>query len=175
LKKNYSHIVFALKNSRYDYVKIQRKKEVGFISKTYPFIEGQQEEKLVEILCKIATDISLDIIAFNFSGDHLHAIIAGEKDELSNKIGLWKGKTSYIFNRLIDPLINDKLVIKSDGTKQVLWAKSFYQKLLLSPDQLSNTIVYIKNNREKHGINRLSDKSDFEIERMLITSFKTNN
>lgn len=40
----------------------------------------------------------------------------------------------------------------ADGTIEKLWAKSFHQKAITDNQQLENTILYIRNNRVKHGL-----------------------
>jgi REP element-mobilizing transposase RayT len=169
LTRIYSHIVFVLKNSRYDIEKRQNKKPSGFIASTHPFIEGKEEEILVEVLCNVAVEIGLNIITMNFCGDHVHAVIQSEKTALTKSMNLWKGKSSYIFNRLINPSIETQKAVKSDGTKQFLWAKSFYQKVVEDDKQLKSTISYIKDNRRKHGLPPLSAISTARINKMILS------
>jgi REP element-mobilizing transposase RayT len=162
------HVVFTLKNSRYDIFRVKRKNPVGYIAPTYPFIGGKEEEILIEELCDIAKEIGLDLIEMNFCGDHVHCIIRSEKAELSRMMMLWKGKTSYIFNRRINPFVDSQSVINWKETKQGLWAKSYYQKTIETAEQLKSTIIYIKNNRKKHGLQPLSAKSLEKIEKTII-------
>jgi REP element-mobilizing transposase RayT len=166
--KIYHHVVFTLKNSRYDIFRLKRKNPIGYVAPTYPFIEGKEEEILIEELCDIANNIGLDLIEMNFCGDHVHCIIKSETAELSRMMMLWKGKTSYIFNRRINPSFEGQPVINSKGTKQGLWAKSYYQKRIETTEQLKSTIIYIKNNRKKHGLQPLSAKSLEKIEKTII-------
>jgi REP element-mobilizing transposase RayT len=135
------------------------KKPVGFIAPTFPFIEGNEEEILIEVICQVASSISLEIVAFNFCGDHVHAIVRSDSTDLSYKIGLWKGKSAYEYNRRVDPYIINQTAIKSDGTKRSLWGRGYYQKYLKSEVQLKEAIKYINNNREKHHLPPLSEKS----------------
>ena len=166
--KIYYHVVFTLKNSRYDIIRVRRKNPVGYVAPTYPFIEGKEEEILIEELCDIANEIGLDLFEMNFCGDHVHCIIKSETSELSRMMMLWKGKTSYIFNRRINPYVDGQPVINSEGTKQGLWAKSYYQKVIETAEQLERTTIYIKNNRKKHGLQPLSAKSLEKIEKTII-------
>jgi len=166
--RKYSHVVFTLKNSRYDIFRVTRNNPVGYVAPTYPFIEGKEEEILIEELCDIANEIGLDIIEMNFCGDHVHCIIRSETAEISRIMMLWKGKTSYVFNRRTNPSVDDQPVINSKGTKQGLWAKSYYQKMIETAEQLKSTIIYIKNNRKKHGLQPLSAKSLEKIEKTII-------
>jgi len=165
--KDIFHVVFTIKNSRYDHIKIQRRKEPGFIAPTYPFIDGKEEEMLVGELCKTVKELDLEIMVLNFCGDHVHAILAVEDGKLSDIMRLWKGKTAFCYNRRINPSVDEQAAIKSDGTKQELWAKSFFKKKIEDQDQLKNTIGYIKNNRIKHGLMPLSDKINEMIDNLV--------
>jgi REP element-mobilizing transposase RayT len=155
----YSHVIFAIKNSRYDLEKVKRKKPAGFIAPTFPFFEGKEEEDLIEILCNIAVELKIRIIAFNICGDHVHALIVNESPDLTKTMRLWKGKTSYLFNRRINLPVKNASYIKSDGTIQTLWAKSYYQKILESAEEINNSSHYINNNRKKHHLQELSVSS----------------
>ncbi len=154
-----SHIVFALKDSRYEIERIKRKKLYGYIAPTFPFFESQEEDLLIEELCKAASAVGISVVAMNFCGDHLHAIIKSKSNNLSQEIGRWKGKTAYEYNRRINPSINQQNTIKSDGTKQSLWAKGYYQKYLNFEDEFLAAANYIRNNRIKHHLPPLSSKS----------------
>jgi len=162
-----SHVVFSLKNSRYDFEKVQRKKPVGFIAPTYPLFIGKEEELLVEELCKTAMELGLEIIALNFSGDHVHAIIRSNSPNISRIMMLWKGKTAYSFNRLLNQRNKNNPAIKSGETRQGLWAKSYYQKILKSDEAFNNAINYINNNRIKHGLPPLPKTSIERIENVI--------
>ena len=163
-----SHVVFTLKNSRYDFEKVRSKKSAGYIAPTYPFIEGKEEEILVEEICNVAIGLNLQILALNFCGDHVHCIIWSKTEDLSTLMRLWKGKISYIYNRRLYPNFDVKNAVKPDGTKQALWAKSYYQKILLSHSEVQKTMNYIINNRLKHGLKPLSISSINRIEQLII-------
>jgi hypothetical protein len=77
-KTNIFHVVFTLKNSRYEYQKIKRRKPVGYIASTLPILIGVEEEIIVEVLCDVAVELNLDLIALNFCGDHVHSLICSE-------------------------------------------------------------------------------------------------
>ena len=166
----FSHIVFALKNSRYEIEKINRKKPYGYIAPTYPFIEGQEEEILIDELCKAAATVSISVINLNFCGDHVHAVLKSETYDLSRKIGQWKGKTAYEFNRRVNPSVNSQMTTNTDGTKQALWAKGYYQKYLDSEDKISKAANYVKNNRAKHDLPPLSPSSLAHINELIRKS-----
>jgi REP element-mobilizing transposase RayT len=163
----YSHIVFALKNSRYDWQKIKRKKPFGFIAPTHSFIDGQEEDLVINILCDIAIELGLKIVAFNFCGDHVHAIIIHHLNDISKLMLLWKGKSSYIINKSnfkSDKNSDDPLPInKQEG----FWAKSYFQKIIRSPEEFHSVKRYIDNNRIKHGLSPLSKSSTERIQHLI--------
>jgi len=154
-----SHIVFTVKNSRYEWQRIKRKKGFGFIAATFPFIEKEEEEVLIKILCDVALELDLKLEAFNFCGDHVHAIMISENSDISKILGLWKGKSAYLYHHQPQAFNNDS---QSDNHKNViqnLWAKGYYQKIITSVTEYENTICYVNNNRKKHGLPPLSSFS----------------
>ena len=164
-----SHIVFTVKNSRYDWQRIKRKKPVGFIAPTFPFFENEEEELLIKILCDIALELGLKIAAFNFCGDHVHAVLIKDKSDISKIIGLWKGKSAYLYNYRIQ-LFNE--IPQTKNLKidiHNLWAKSFYQKIITSETELENVICYVNNNRKKHGLAPLTGFSTRIISTIVIS------
>jgi REP element-mobilizing transposase RayT len=162
-----SHVVFTLKNSRYDFERVRRKKPSGYLAPTYPFIEGKEEEILVEEICNVAIGLNLQILALNFCGDHVHCTIWSKTTDLSTLMRLWKGKISYIYNRRLCLDFDNKIAVKPDGTKQAFWAKSYYQRILLSDSEVQKTIYYFNNNRLKHGLKPLSASSINRIEHLI--------
>jgi REP element-mobilizing transposase RayT len=161
------HIIFALKNSRYEYSVIDHKNEAGFVARTFPFYDGVEEDNLIGVLCEVAMQLQLKVLAFNFCGDHVHAVIEVHDHELTTKIGLWKGKSAYEFNRRMSPSVDSLQPVKADGTKSALWARSFYRKYVNSQEQLNSTMIYLKNNRLKHRLPPLSPSSQSMIERLV--------
>jgi REP element-mobilizing transposase RayT len=164
-----SHIVFTVKNSRYDWQRIKRKKPVGYIAPTFPFFENEEEEFLIKILCDIAIELGLKISAFNLCGDHVHTVIITDKTDISKIIGLWKGKSAYLYNHRIQAFNekNQSMILKNEI--QNLWAKSYYQKVISSTNELENVIHYINNNRKKHGIAPLTSLSTKIISTLIFT------
>ena len=154
-----SHVVFTLKNSRYDYQRIKRIHPTGYIASTLPYFDDKEEDAIIEELCNVACELELELIAFNFCCDHVHCIICCDRKSLSKIMLLWKGKTSYNFNRSINLSLKDSSPRINSTYPQGLWAKSFYQKVLRNKTELSNVINYIVNNRKKHGLKPLSQKS----------------
>ena len=166
-----SHVVFTVKNSRYDWQRIKRQKPVSFIAPTFPFFEKEEEEFLIKILCDIAIELGLNIAAFNFCGDHVHAVLIKDNSDISKIIGLWKGKSAYLYNHRIQILNVNSQSKNLKIDIQNLWAKGFYQKRILSTTELENVIYYVNNNRKKHGLAPLTSFST-KIISTLINSKK---
>jgi REP element-mobilizing transposase RayT len=129
---------------------------VGFIACTYPFIEGEEEEDLVIDLCSAALEFNIRIIALNFCGDHVHAIIKSNDPDISKVMGLWKGKTAFNFNHKNHSLTDKSLASPTESRCKNLWAKSYYQRVIATQEELLKNFNYIKNNRIKHGLKPLS-------------------
>ena len=158
-----SHIVFTVKNSRYEWQRIKRKKDVGFIAATFPFIEYEEEEFLIKILCDVALELGLKIEAFNFCGDHVHAIIITDNSDISKIMGFWKGKSAYLYHHQIQTFNDDSQSRNDKNVIQNLWAKGYYQKIITSATEYENAIYYVDNNRKKHGLAPLSSFSTKNI------------
>jgi REP element-mobilizing transposase RayT len=164
-----SHVVFTVKNSRYDWQRIKRKKPVGFIAPTFPFFENEEEEFLIKILCDIAIQLEINIVAFNFCGDHVHAVLINDNPDISRIMGLWKGKLAYLYNHRIQKFNDNSQSKNPKNDIQNLWAKSFYQKIIKSERELENVIRYINHNRKKHGLAPLTNFSDKIISTIIIS------
>jgi REP element-mobilizing transposase RayT len=147
-----SHVIFTLKDSRYDLQRIKREKVIGFIAPTYPFFEGEEEEFIIKILCYVALELGLRIAAFNFCGDHVHAVLITETSDISKIMGLWKGKSAYLFNHQNRPTKENSSSNNMSSSSQNLWAKSYYQKTISSSKGLNQVIYYVNSNRKKHGL-----------------------
>lgn len=163
LKKSNIHVVFTLKNSRYDFQKGKRKKPFGFIGATFPFFDGEEEEILIEELCDVALELNLKLICLNFCGDHVHCLICTEVEFLPKIMLLWKGKTAYNFNKRFLSKETEYSPNSAGNSTQGLWAKSYYQKVVKNENELSSTVNYIIKNRIKHGLKPLSSVSSEKI------------
>jgi REP element-mobilizing transposase RayT len=163
-----SHVVFTVKNSRYDWQQIKRKKSVGFIAPTYPFFENEEEESLIKILCGVALELELKIAAFNSCGDHVHAVLITDNKDISKIVGLWKGKSAYLFNHSAGPSHPSPLKNHCKNINQSLWARSYYQKIINSDMEFCNVKFYVTNNRKKHGLRPLSNSSAKLIQTIIL-------
>ena len=169
------HVVFAIHNSRY--VKLTdgltrrfvHRFEPGFIAYTYPKLDLHEEEILSDCLNEVVKEKQLNILACNICEDHVHAIIVCEKEELEKNIGQWKGRTAYLYNRRVNPSIDDQQPEYADGTKQKFWAKSFHSVEITDDIQMQNTLFYIKNNREKHELPAPTDGLTRRLKEMTCT------
>ncbi|NOQ24190.1 MAG: N-6 DNA methylase [Bacteroidales bacterium] len=160
-EKKAFHVVFAIHNSRYvdatDGFTRRYNKGEGFIARTYPKLELQEEEIITDCIRQVAHEKSINVLAYNISEDHVHAIIVCDPEELSNSMRLLKGQSAYLYNRRVNPTVDSQKPEYSDGTKQKFWAKSFYKVEITDDSQMQNTIKYIKTNREKHQLPVHSD------------------
>jgi REP element-mobilizing transposase RayT len=154
-----SHVVFTLKNSRYYYQRIKRINPKGYVAATLPYFDDKEEDAIIAELCNIAVELKLELITFNFCGDHVHCIICTERETLSKMMHLWKGKTSYNYNRRRNLSSKASSAGINSTYNQALWSKSFYQKVIINETELNNTINYIITNRKKNGLKPLSLKS----------------
>jgi len=165
-----SHVVFTIKNSRYDWQRIKRKKPAGFIAPTFPFFENKEEEILIKVICDVAYELGLAIAAFNFCGDHVHTVLITRNEDISKIIGHWKGKSAYLYNHRSQTIKDNSQIIKLQ-TNHSLWAKSYYQKIIKSVTELENVIYYVNINRKRHGLPPMTSFSS-KIVSSLIKSNK---
>ncbi|MCK4830042.1 transposase [bacterium] len=142
----------------------------GFIARTFPRLEPNEEEILADCLAEVVNEKQLNILACNICEDHVHAIIVCEKEELKNQMRLWKGRTAYLYNRRVNPSVDDQQPEYADGTKQKLWAKSFYSVEITDDTQMQNTLHYIKNNRKKHELPAPTDGLTRRLIEMICTT-----
>jgi REP element-mobilizing transposase RayT len=154
-----SHVVFTLKNSRYYYQRIERINPKGYVAASFPYLNDNEEDNIIAELCNVAVELNLELIAFNFCGDHVHCIVCSKSEYLSKMMLLWKGKTAYNYNRRNILSSNDPSGKSKSDYSEAFWAKSFYRKVITNEAELCNAINYIVNNRKKHGIKPLSTKS----------------
>jgi len=164
------HVTMVLNNSRYALTDgFTRQIEPGYIAPTYPELTEKEQEIIADELYKAAADYNLNILECTICNDHVHAIIVCEKEELSNLIGKWKGRTAFEYNRRVNPSVKQQAAMYADGTKEKLWAKSFHAKEIKNDQQLQKTIAYINNNRQKHQLPKANSKVAGLIEKMKCT------
>jgi REP element-mobilizing transposase RayT len=141
------------------------------------FLEPEEEEKLIEILCEIIKEDKLKVLAINLCADHLHFVISCRPELLSAIAGKLKSKSARVFNiwrgittpdeesaRGHDPLSKRE-------TQNNLWAQKFNRKLIRSEKQFWNVIQYIENNRLKHQLPELPERT-IEMIQSVLTDYK---
>ncbi len=97
------HITFALHNSRYSLTDgFTRKLGQGYVGRTFPELNAEEQEILATELASAAREYHLNILECNICSDHVHAIIVCEEEELTELVGKWKGRSSYLYNRRDD-------------------------------------------------------------------------
>ena len=105
------------------------------------YLDHKDAIKVTEIISDIVTEENYNCLAYNIGEDHVHIILVCDKDELSNIVRKLKGKSAQKFK--------EHLGLEKDETFN-LWAQKFDRRLISSEQQLTHTIEYIENNREKH-------------------------
>jgi REP element-mobilizing transposase RayT len=139
-----------------------------------------EEEKLVEIICDHIIKYNLQLTSFNICGDHIHFVILEDSLTLNNVIGRLKSISAREFNiwRGLTKPLNftestsevSKISEKQRGeTQNRLWAQKFNRVEISSQNQLKNTNKYITENRIKHQLMPLSNKTILLIESALTT------
>ena len=168
------HITTAIHDSRtsqrmIDY-KVREKREMG--TNPYPaicYLEPEDEDIITKTLAEIVTEQSLNLLQYNICKDHMHLVIVCEEEEVPILMQKIKGKTARMHNsnKGINPLVQ-----KGNEKSVPLWTQKFGCKEITTTDQLQNTLEYVKNNRNKHGLLPHNKKTQLVIENMLCTQEK---
>ncbi len=148
------HVTTATHDSRtsqrmIDY-KVRERRDNGTRPKAEGiWLEADAELLIAETVANIVKEDELNVMAFNICGDHMHLLLVCEEEELSKIVGKIKGKTARVYNQNkgIDPLVS-----KAEAKSVSLWTQKFGRKVITDDRQLENTLAYIQNNREKHGL-----------------------
>jgi len=111
--------------------------------KNWIYFNDEQEYIITKILEKIIKELSLQILAYNICKDHIHMILILEEKDLNSIIWKLKWKSSKLYRDYFK--IEDKIN---------LWWQKFNYVTLNNRIQLFNTINYIKNNRNKHWLEK---------------------
>ncbi|MNU62957.1 Transposase IS200 like protein [compost metagenome] len=125
----------------------------------YPdvYYMSMEEEYLVaREIFDLAKELDFELAALNVCRDHMHLLVYCEEDEIPKIMHRIKGRTARVCNahragtsKGINPL---------DGRRKLkdksipFWTQKYHCKRVRSTDQLSNTLIYIQNNRKKHGL-----------------------
>lgn len=165
------HITTAIHDSRtsqrmIDY-KVREKRDMG--TNPYPnvcYLEPEDEAIITKTISEIVVQHQLNLLQYNICKDHMHLVLVCEEEEVPVLMQQIKGKTARVHNssKGINPLVqkeNDKAV--------PLWTQKFGCKEITTPEQLFNTIEYVKHNRIKHELAAHPKATALVIENMLCT------
>jgi REP element-mobilizing transposase RayT len=133
------HVTWVTHNSRVSQRMIDYhiKKEAGIR------LDEKAERKVTEIIAGIVLDKKYTVYAYNICRDHVHMVIECEENKVSDMVRQIKGKSSQLYKEYLGKVSHNPFH---------LWAQKFNKWVVQSDEQLRNTIEYIMNNREKHGL-----------------------
>ena len=95
-EKSIYHITCVMHNSRVSQRMIEYKVKRG----KPEYLNINEEESLLEILCKIIEENNLTVIEMNLCADHLHFILVCNSNELTKIVGKIKSMSARAFNIL---------------------------------------------------------------------------
>lgn len=165
------HVVLTTHNSRTS----QRMMNYNIIKGDPLLLDLEQEIQLTKIIGAIIVENDFKCIAYNICKDHLHLLLVCQENELIRIVQKLKSISSKRFNR--SGAISSQL---KKYHHNHLWSQKFYRAELdewqwahLSKkpgdvyriDHLTNSIDYIRNNREKHHLKESDELTE------IITSF----
>lgn len=180
------------------------------------YLSSNEEEKLIEIICKIIKEDNLQILSLNICADHLHFVIECESNKLTTIVGKIKSKSAREFNiwrgitMLEESNIQEPKGHLTMGAKEVgndeksnktteqetmghaplskdyaplakqkrgknynsFWAQKFNRVEIVTDKQLYNVIEYIENNRIKHNLSPLPNRS-FKLIKNILVDYDT--
>jgi REP element-mobilizing transposase RayT len=135
------------------------------------YLEPEEEEKLIEILCEIIRKDKLKVLAFNLCSDHVHFIICCHPKLLPAIVGSLKSKSARLFNiwrgYIIPAEPTGHAPLSRGETRHSLWARKFNRREIKTYRQFLNTIQYIENNRIKHQLPELPTETIERIQNVL--------
>jgi type I restriction-modification system DNA methylase subunit/REP element-mobilizing transposase RayT len=165
------HITTAIHDSRtsqrmIDY-KVREKRDMG--TNPYPnvcYLEPEDEAIITQTISEIVVQHQLNLLQYNICKDHVHLVLVCEEEEVPVLMQLIKGKTARVHNNSkgINPLVQ-----KENEKAVPLWTQKFGCKEITTPEQLYNTIEYVKHNRTKHELAAHPKATALVIENMLCT------
>ena len=154
MKKTY-HVTWTTFNSRISERMILYKVKSD---KKWIFLDEQQEYQITLILKQIILELNLVVLAYNICNDHIHMILVCDEKELSKNIWILKWKSTKLYKDLHK--IEDKIN---------LWWQKFDYVVIENKQQLFNAINYVRNNREKHWLNRNIKVEKINLCKNIIT------
>jgi len=170
------HITTATHDSRTSQRMIDYKVRELRDNGTRPKAEGiwltpEDEILITKTVTEIVKEDSLNVMAFNICGDHMHILLVCEEEEVSKIIQKIKAKTSRSVNikKGITTTMEHAPLSGSRGEKQnSLWTQKFGNNPIKDEKQLWNTVAYIQNNREKHELPTIKEIEAF-VKQMCCT------
>jgi REP element-mobilizing transposase RayT len=87
--------------------------------------------------------------AYNVCGDHVHIILVCRAEKLASTVRMLKSVSAREYNMATGVT---KIGEKGGTTQNHLWARRFNHTIIRTKKQFDQTIAYIKQNREKHGL-----------------------
>jgi len=168
------HITTAIHDSRtsqrmIDY-QVREKRNMGTSPlQNISYLETEDEAIITQTLAEIVVEKKLNLLQYNICKDHMHMLLVCDDDELPTIMQHIKGKTARVHNsnKGINPLV------QKESEKSVpLWTQKYGCNEITAPEQLSNTLDYIKHNRTKHKLPPHPKKIALLIENMLCTQEK---
>lgn len=130
-------ITWVTHNSR----KSERMKKLGIKLEKSVYVSSEQEIQIAKYILEIIKEDNIKCLAFNICKDHIHIIIACEREERDNIVRKLKGKSSQRF-KLYMGINND--------IKYSLWAQKYHYKSINSEESLNSSLEYVYYNKLKH-------------------------
>ena len=152
------HVTTAIHDSRtsnrmIEY-KVRERRDMG--TNPYPniiYFTKEDDLLITQTIADIAKEDNLKILAYNICADHIHLLLVCDIDEIPNIMQKIKGRSSFVHNNMridkgLKPLVEDK-----KQKNKPLWQQKYSApKGVKNQEQLHNTVNYIQNNRNKHGL-----------------------
>ena len=98
---------------------------------------------ITHIVAQIVEEQQYKVLAYNICCDHIHILLACQKDELPTVMQRIKGRTSFEYNKWNNA---------NSAEAFHLWTQKYGSKEIFSYEQLENAVHYISYNREKHEL-----------------------
>lgn len=129
------------------------------------YMSMEEEVLIAKEVFLLSKELDFEVITLNVCRDHMHLLVYCERDEVPKIMHRVKGRTARVCNAYraaknkgINPLetldaTNGKYEPRTLKDKSIpFWTQKYHCKVICNPDQLRNTIAYIRNNRKKHGL-----------------------
>lgn len=123
------------------------------------YMNMEEETLIAHEVFRLSDELDFVVIALNLCRDHMHLLVYCENNEVPKIMHRIKGRTARACNAYraskaakgINPLGRYEPRTLKDKSIP-FWTQKYHCKVICNTDQLLNTINYIRNNREKHGL-----------------------